>query len=150
LVSERLFLIGTDRFPLLLTGAAISLADLHSIPLILPSESHRLRSLINEAFGRIGRKPNVVAEIDGLAMLMDAVGDGLGLTVQPGAALARQPEGRFIAREIIDQDFIRLSHLASLSDDELSPAGLAARIVLVETARHLSEAGNWTGATVID
>ncbi|CAE6737745.1 LysR family transcriptional regulator [Paraburkholderia aspalathi] len=150
LVTERLYVIGTEQSAILRSEAPLSLSDLTSTALILPSESHRLRALIDEAFSRLGRKPNVVAEIDGLAMLMEAVGDGLGLTIQPGAALARHTGGSFVAREILERDLVRSSHLASLSDDELSPAGLAARIILVETARHLTEHGKWTGATLIE
>ena len=148
LLTERLYVIGASHSELLPRDEPLSLVNLGSLPLVLPSNSHRLRSLIDEAFARIGRKPNVVAEIDGLAMLMEAVGDGFGFTVQPGAALARHTDPRFLAREVIDEDFHRSSHLASLSDDELSPAGHAARIVLVETARELVQSGGWTGAAI--
>ncbi|HYJ99273.1 MAG TPA: LysR family transcriptional regulator, partial [Burkholderiaceae bacterium] len=36
--------------------------------------------------------------------------------------------------------------LASISDDELSPAGLAARVVMTDVARALVQAGRWPGA----
>jgi LysR family transcriptional regulator, regulatory protein for tcuABC len=149
LVNERLYLIGNRQSIVARSDGPLTLAELTSAALILPSESHRLRALINEAFGRIGRKPHVVAEIDGLALLMEAVGAGLGLTIQPGAALARYANEQFAAREIVEANFVRSSHLASLSDDELSPAGLAARIVLVDTARQMAERGEWTGASII-
>jgi LysR family tcuABC transcriptional regulator len=148
LITERLYAIGNNQAALLRGDGPVSLPELNHVPLVLPSASHRLRTLIDDAFGRIGTKPNVVAEIDGLAMLMEAVGDGLGMTIQPGAALARLTGSDFLAREIVERDFHRATHLASLSDDELSPAGIAARVVLVETARALAESGAWTGATV--
>jgi LysR family tcuABC transcriptional regulator len=40
--------------------------------------------------------------------------------------------------------------LASISDDELSPAGLAARVVLVDVARQLVQEGRWPGARLRD
>ncbi|HCQ6559628.1 TPA: LysR family transcriptional regulator, partial [Citrobacter freundii] len=36
--------------------------------------------------------------------------------------------------------------LVSLSDDELTPAGLAARVVLTKVMHQLVEAGRWPGA----
>jgi len=38
--------------------------------------------------------------------------------------------------------------LASLSEDELSPAALAARVVLRDVAARLVAEGRWPGATV--
>jgi LysR family tcuABC transcriptional regulator len=43
---------------------------------------------------------------------------------------------------------VRPNQLVSLSDDELSPAGLAARVVLADVARSLVTSGQWTGATL--
>ncbi len=42
------------------------------------------------AFARARIAPRIVAEVDGLALLMDAVRAGHGATIQPGAATARQ------------------------------------------------------------
>ena len=36
--------------------------------------------------------------------------------------------------------------LCSLSDDELSPAALAARVVLADCARERVQSGQWVGA----
>ncbi|MFP3507854.1 LysR family transcriptional regulator, partial [Burkholderia sp. SIMBA_062] len=38
--------------------------------------------------------------------------------------------------------------IASVSYDELSPAGLAARVVLADVAREIVAAGRWPGATL--
>jgi LysR family tcuABC transcriptional regulator len=39
--------------------------------------------------------------------------------------------------------------LCSLSDDELSPAALAARVVLADCARQVVAAGRWQGAKLM-
>ncbi|MDI9654500.1 LysR substrate-binding domain-containing protein, partial [Burkholderia cenocepacia] len=70
-------------------GPRVRLANLGAVPLILPSGPHGLRALLDVAFARTGFTPHIAAEVDGLAMLMDAVRGGLGATIQPGAALAR-------------------------------------------------------------
>ena len=103
--------------------------------------------MVDAAFARAKCVPKVVAEIDGLAMLMDAVSAGYGATILPGAAAARLRGGDFSVVPIVDAFARRNNLLVSLSDDELSPAGIAARVVMVDVARQLVAAGRWAGAT---
>lgn len=154
LLEEKLFLIG----PLRPAEGAVRprpgttrMAQLKGVPLILPTGSHGLRSTLDAAFARAKFKPDLVAEIDSLAMLMDSVSAGLGSTVQPWAALGRVTDAaqRFQWSEIADAQVRRTNALCSLSDDELSPAALAARVVLADCARELVRSGQWVGARLI-
>ena len=146
LLEERLFVIARqDVFP---EQGPLSFGQIAGLPLILPSDQHGLRALIEAAAARAGVLLNVVLEIDGLAMLMDAVRAGLGATIQPGAATARLDDPGLAALEIADAQARRPNLLVSLSDDELSPAGLAARVVLADVARGLATCGKWPGATL--
>ncbi|HEV8693660.1 MAG TPA: LysR substrate-binding domain-containing protein [Lysobacter sp.] len=148
LLEERLFLIAKQGMPGLPTQEPVRLDHLGAIPLILPSGPHGLRALINSASTHGQLTLNIVAEIDGLAMLMDAVRAGYGATIQPGAATARLIDEPLTMIEIVDATVRRPNLLVSLSDDELSPAGLAARVVLDHVARMLVEQGRWPGATL--
>jgi LysR family transcriptional regulator, regulatory protein for tcuABC len=150
LLQEKLFLIQPRRQPLRELGTKTRIAQLKGLPLILPSGPHGLRSTLDGAFARAKFKPAIVAEIDSLAMLMDAVDHGLGCTLQPWAAIGRYADGveRFALTEIADAEAQRLNSLCSLSDDELSPAALAARVVLAQTVRELVRAGRWDGAVL--
>lgn len=145
LLEEKLFLIARHDGG---RAAKLRMAQLKGVPLILPTGPHGLRSTIDAAFTRARLQPNVVAEIDSLAMLMDAVSAGLGCTLQPGAATGRFPDAaqRFRLSEIADAQVRRLNSLCSLSDDELSPAALATRVVLADCARQLVRDGRWAGA----
>jgi len=147
LLDEKLFVIGRADLPGLPAGRQVRLAQLGALPLIMPSASHGLRSTLNGAFARARVAPRVVAEIDGLGLLMDAVRAGHGATIQPGAATARTDEGLVQVR-IADAQVGRRNVLASLSDDELSPAALATRVVMVDVAHSLVRAGRWAGATL--
>ncbi|MBY4897034.1 LysR substrate-binding domain-containing protein [Cupriavidus sp. AU9028] len=149
LLDERLYLLGAAGLPNLPKGGRIRLAELGELPLILPSGSHGLRALLDAAFARLRVSPRVVAEIDGLSVLMDAVHDGFGATIQPGAATARLRDETLVRSLIVDAQAGRHSMLASLSDDELSPAALAARVVLAHVARSLVRDGKWFGATIL-
>jgi LysR family tcuABC transcriptional regulator len=147
LLEEKLFLIQA-RSPGRKLAPTLRLRDLRGTPLILPSPGHGLRSTLDAAFDRARLKPEVKTEIDSLTMLMDAVAAGLGATLQPWAALARfaDAQERFQLAEIADPQATRLNSLCSLSDDELSPAALAVRVVLAACARDLVQAGRWGGA----
>jgi LysR family tcuABC transcriptional regulator len=148
LLQEKLFLI-RSRQGLAVPGPdRIRMARLQGVPLILPTGPHGLRSTLDAAFARARVVPKVVAEIDSLALLMEAVDAGLGCTVQPWAAVARFADAgrRFHLAEISDPSVRRINSLCSLSDDELSPAALGARSVLAELARRLVAEGAWHGA----
>jgi LysR family tcuABC transcriptional regulator len=148
LLEEKLFLIESRRAAGSPTRKRLSVAQLAGLPLILPTGSHGLRSTLESAFARAKFKPKVIAEIDSLAMLMDAVDSGLGCTLQPWAAVARFADAgqRFVLTELRDPLALRASALCSLSDDELSPAALAARVVLADCTREAVLSGRWVGA----
>ena len=148
LLDERLFVMGLPSLVGMPTARRVRLGQLADLPLILPSGSHGLRAIAEEIFNRSRYQPRIVLEVDGLAALMDAVRAGVGATLQPGAAMARVPEGLLHRAEVLDRGARRRNVLASLSDDELAPAALAARVVLADVARELVRTGRWPGATL--
>lgn len=146
LLSEDLFLIGPrhDARP---RPPAMRLADLGDEPLILPTGPHGLRSTLDAAFARAGVVPRVVLEVDSLSLVMAAVDAGLGATLQPRAALGRAADAgqRFTLVHIDDPQVNRVNLLCSLSEDELSPAALATRVVVRDTIQALVQGGQWPG-----
>jgi LysR family tcuABC transcriptional regulator len=147
LLDEKLFVIAAPSLANAPAGGRVRLAQLGELPLILPSATHGLRAALLTAFARAKVTPQVVAEVDGLALLMDAVRAGLGATIQPGAAIVR-PDANLLHAQIADAHVGRRNLLASLSDDELSPAALGARVVLIDVTRALVREGRWRGATL--
>lgn len=151
LLDEDLFLIGSDSLPGMPKGEAVRLARLDRLPLVLPSEgAGSLRSLVSRALRSASAEPNIVAEIDGLGTLFDAVRAGVGATIHPASALGRLQDGALRAVRIADRHPRRRNLLASLSDDELSPAGLATRVVMADVVRQLVRKGTWRGATLLE
>lgn len=148
LLEERLFVIGRRDLPGMPAGRSVRIARLASLPLVLPSGTHGLRAILDAAFARERCAPHVVLEIDGLAVLMDAVRAGLAATIQPGAATVRLPADEMARIELAERSARRRNLLASLSDDELSPAALAARVVLRSVAAGLVAQRRWPGATL--
>jgi LysR family tcuABC transcriptional regulator len=150
LLEEDLFFISAKKNTRAKMPSTLKLSQLKNEALILPTGPHGLRSTLDTAFARNKLVPNVVLEIDSLAMLMDAVNAGLGATLQPWAAVARFPDAadRFHIARISETNVQRVNVLCSLSEDELSPVALAARVVLKECAQQLVSRGIWTGARV--
>jgi LysR family transcriptional regulator, regulatory protein for tcuABC len=148
LLEEQIHFIQSAHRPLVNPlKDRITLTALQKVPLILPTPSHGLRTFLDAAFARARAKPMLACEIDSLAMLMDAVDAGLGGTLQPASATRRYVDAaeRFQIAEAHGAPR-RTSSLCSLSTEELSPAGVAARVVLSVCARELVRSGAWVGA----
>ncbi|PTX04423.1 LysR family transcriptional regulator [Achromobacter mucicolens] len=148
LLDEPLFLFARPDMPGVPFGDTTRLEAIADLPLVLPSGRHGLRALVNNAFQQLGRTPRVVAEVDGLSLLMDVVRQGGAATIQPSSATARIAPGQLQMARIDDAHLFRSNLLASLSDEELSPAALAARLVMADVSRTLAREGKWAVVTL--
>ncbi|HCL7026348.1 TPA: tricarballylate utilization LysR family transcriptional regulator TcuR [Salmonella enterica] len=148
ILEEQLFLIGSHALLATLPDNPITPEQLAGIPLIMPSQGHGLRGRLDAVCQEHALNVEIVAEIDGLALLMRAVRDGLGATLQPGAAISHLDNDALRVIGVHNPVLSRPNFLVSLSDDELTPAGLAARVVLTKVMRQLVDAGEWPGATL--
>lgn len=151
LMEEDLFLKQAHLSQCANLPQSSTLNQLQNQVLILPTGPHGLRSTLDAAFARAGLAPHVVLEVDSLSMLMAAVSAGLGATLQPWAAVGRFPDAkqRFHLALITDADMKRRNLLCSLSDDEISPAALATRVVIVDCVRMLVSQAHWQGARLM-
>lgn len=148
ILEEQLFLIGSHALLAALPDNPITPEQLAGIPLIMPSQGHGLRGRLDAVCQEHALNVEIVAEIDGLALLMRAMRDGLGATLQPGAAISHLDNDALRVIGVHNPVLSRPNFLVSLSDDELTPAGLAARVVLTKVMRQLVDAGEWPGATL--
>ncbi|ELM2535540.1 tricarballylate utilization LysR family transcriptional regulator TcuR [Salmonella enterica] len=148
ILEEQLFLIGSHALLAALPDNPITPEQLAGIPLIMPSQGHGLRGRLDAVCQEHALNVEIVAEIDGLALLMRAVRDGLGATLQPGAAISHLDNDALRVIGVHNPVLSRPNFLVSLSDDELTPAGLAARVVLTKVMRQLVDPGEWPGATL--
>lgn len=130
---------------------AVRLSQVRERPLLLPSGPHGLRHTLERLFERAGFEPTVVGEIDSLNMLRDAVLHGVGGTIQPWGFLQRleSPEEHLQWARINEKGFQRHNLICTQTDEEMSPAALAARVVLREVARERVNASQWPGARLV-
>ena len=106
--EESLTLIGSAQSAELAghqPKSGCSLADVAQLPLILPSQPNAFRLLVETEMVRIGCKPDIVLEIDGLNAILELVKEGLGFAVLPPYTLSnfRNP-GQFSLHAIVQPE----------------------------------------------
>ncbi|WP_033068549.1 LysR family transcriptional regulator [Thalassospira australica] len=113
----------------------IAYEDVLSLPLIMPTNKHGLRAMMQEAAFRAGRPLTPVVEADALRVLVDLVHRNVGHTVLPRSSLVQElSTGRLRARKITNPELSRKVMLSWQHDRPLSPGGKA----VVDTLRDLA------------
>lgn len=85
LVEENLYLIGSPTGAGRPRGTSVSLADLVRLPLVMASQPHGMRVLLERHCAEAGVTLNVECEIDAMPAVIDLVEAGVGFTVLPYA-----------------------------------------------------------------
>ena len=75
------------QIPPIAPKKSITLAAVAALPLIVPSRPNAFRILIDSEMMRIGCKPDITLEIDGLNAILDLVKEGQGHAVLPAYTL---------------------------------------------------------------
>ncbi len=78
----------------------ITLQATSRLPLILPSRPNAFRQLLDHEMTRLGVKPKIAMEVDGLNAILSLVAEGLGHAVLPSYTLAHYPQSSFVVRTI--------------------------------------------------
>ncbi|HSH92273.1 MAG TPA: LysR substrate-binding domain-containing protein [Ramlibacter sp.] len=102
LLEEPLFLVQ----PQAAKGASakprpIALKAVADLPLVIPSRPNAIRMLVETEMAKIGARPQVGLEIDGVAAILDLVKDGAGSAILPRTAVDTSSHpNAFICRPI--------------------------------------------------
>jgi LysR family transcriptional regulator, nitrogen assimilation regulatory protein len=65
----------------------ISIRELSSVPLVIATRPNALRALVESEMSAVGKRVNIVLEIDGVAATLDLVADNAGAAVLPANAV---------------------------------------------------------------
>ncbi len=102
LLTERLFVLVPAPLAKAEWGESLTLQQIATLPLVMPSTQHGLRTTLRSIFERAGLEARIVMEVDGLSLLMDCVCAGHAATIQPGAtAFTRMSGPRFQASVLV-------------------------------------------------
>jgi LysR family nitrogen assimilation transcriptional regulator len=102
LMEEELFLIGLRPPKNKGKTSPITLKEISSLPLVIPSRPNAIRMVVETQMAGIGCKPLIGLEIDGIAAILDLVADGAGHAILPKYALATSPRPEaYLAHPIV-------------------------------------------------
>lgn len=108
LLEDRLVLVGPAKNSLNLPKGSIPISALANIPLILPSQEHGVRVLVDRALQEEGLSPNILVEIDSLYSSLVMVESGLGCTVVSYPCVKRWVDsGRIEFRMLTEPEITR-------------------------------------------
>ena len=143
--EEALFLVA-KRAPGLAQEpppGAISLTEVASLPLVIPSRPNAIRMHIEAHMSRINTQPRVALEIDGVPAILDLVADGAGYAILPRNAVLRSTSpGAFVMRAINPPElrialFTAVSALRPVTLTQATTRGLIADILADQAVQNI-------------
>jgi LysR family nitrogen assimilation transcriptional regulator len=110
----------------------VRLADLAGVPLLLPSQIHTLRQVMDARFGDLALQPRIAAELDSIVIMMQAVRAGLGTAVMPLSVQQNFDMSDLTVRRIVDPEIQLTVSICTSEHQPMSEPALAVHQVLVE------------------
>jgi LysR family nitrogen assimilation transcriptional regulator len=142
IMLEDLMLVAGKGNPIL-QRAQISFSELQTLPIVLPSNQHVIRNLIEQLAARENIVPNVVIDCDSLPGIIDLVRNGY-MTVMPHFAMLEEINRNEVGAVAITNPtpFWRLSTIVSQRTINSRSAQVVAK-TLVETIQAMVADGTW-------
>lgn len=127
LFRQRLFFVSNDRSASF--DGFVTLNQIASLPLVLPSFPNGRRRVVDRAFSEAGLTPNVIAETDTLSSELSAVRTGLAYSILNMGIVG---QSGFADPQLIEPPVYLTCSVISSSDFPLTHAGEAVRDTLVQ------------------
>jgi LysR family nitrogen assimilation transcriptional regulator len=132
-LTEELMIIAAPGAEIGDHGAeAVRLADLAEVPLLMPSQIHTLRQVMDARFGELSLQPRIAAEIDSIVIMMQAVRAGLGTAVMPLSIRQNFDMSDLTVRRIVEPEIQLTVSICTSEHQPMSEPALAVHQVLVE------------------
>ncbi len=129
--TEQLFVVGTGELGDPVAGT-VTLAGLRTVPLLLPVPIHTVRQAVDKAFAQLDAAPLVVAELDSVVIMLQAVREGLGSAILPGSARRFFDLSGLAVRRIVEPDLALTVSICVSEHQPLSEPALAVHGILLE------------------
>jgi LysR family nitrogen assimilation transcriptional regulator len=147
LFQEALYVVGpADYFPQ--PNTTMQLADALKLPLILPSQRHGIRIILERNATIMGIPLNIAWTIEGVESTKAAVRSGFGLSILGrGAIHADTMAGHLSSARISDASVSRLLVLDMPVNHPATRAVLEVRKIVLEVVKTLGANGHWACIT---
>lgn len=144
LLNEELVLL----MPPDVEGQGSSLGEFLSCnPLILPSETHGLRAVVDRYVRNAGILVEPVIEIDSYSNIKRLVRKGYGCSILPLCAVVDERDaGDLLLRSFEGSPLWRSAYLSMSSSRAITQAAAAVGVILKEQVARLIAQGHWVGA----
>ena len=146
LMSEELhFFSAPDAWPFkTVAGSPVRLADLAQVELVLPSQHHGLRIMIERVIKSHGVLLDIATEMDGLAQIKTLVARGSGYTIlAPAAAIDFVDRGKLIMAQIVEPRLVRPVYMVRNPAKPVTRASLEVERISLEVIHDLIARGIW-------
>jgi LysR family nitrogen assimilation transcriptional regulator len=146
LMSEELhFFSAPDAWPFKSpAGSPVRLADLAQVELVLPSQHHGLRIMIERFIKSHGVVLDIATEMDGLGQIKTLVSRGSGYTIlAPAAAIDFVDRGELIMAPIIEPRLVRPVYMVRNPAKPVTRASLEVERISLEVIHDLVARGIW-------
>lgn len=129
----------------------LSLKELSGRQLVLPSQGHGLRDLVDKEFNAAGVTPSVALEIDSYANIKRLVANGFGSSILPVHAVqAERDAGTLSVSQINEKGLRRRAHLITPTSRPITRAQVLVTELLREIVSDLIRTKTWSGAQLLD
>lgn len=147
LLEESMCVVGLPKETLTLSKT-VSLRDLVSTPMILPSAPHGIRMLVDHACMQLDIRLSVVAETNAMSVQKNLVLGGHGVTILPLIAVSDEvAAGDLCAARLADPLITRKLALAVSASRQLSVPVQHAITELIQCMQEAIELKQWPEAT---
>jgi len=137
--EEEFWLVHNGSFNFEVREGVVSVGALDGLPMLLPPVYNFVRKAVETSFIRSRVNLNLVAEIDAVRTLIQAIDHGLGLSIMPRAVVDRiiaEAQSPIIAHKITPRIKETLS-ICTPAHSPLSEAAGAVRTILLELSNQL-------------
>ena len=137
LLEEPLFLVQrrTGKAPAA-KPRPIPLREVAKLPLLIPSRPNAIRMLVETEMAKLGCRPEVALEIDGVAAILDLVEDGAGIAILSRNAVATSARPQAFALRPISAPSLRSKLLVAMSSQRPATLTQKAALQLIQELAH--------------
>lgn len=148
--TEELFLIAPPSISLPPGEGDVAVASLADVDLLLPSGIHILRKAVMTAFARAKIAPRVIAEIESVATLGEAIADDAGATILPWSMVTRLKDADRLVVRRLTRPVIEAPISMCISDQlPMSDPALAVHTILLDLVRNIGTGTAWRGIKAV-
>ena len=149
LLVEDICLVGSPESQLS-PDESVRFEELTALPLILPSRPHGLRVVADNAAAKAGMRLDIKFQADSFVLMKELVESGLGFSMMPFSAIAREVDAGRLRWAPIKNPSVRRHLVLATQPDTTSRAAQTLAALIRQEIAELVGAGRWSARLMFD